>query len=69
MNVDGATSEDIFDYLFDLGAENFLSEKEKKYLHKLFEKLELKHFEIDEDYNDGLEDNVGDEGMQIVEND
>jgi len=38
MKVEGVTSEDIFDYLFNLGAENFLSEKEKKYVHELFEK-------------------------------
>ena len=67
MNVDGATSEDIFDYLFDLGAENFLSEKRKKYLHELFEKWDLQHFENDEDFNDGLEDNVGEESMQNFE--
>jgi len=30
MKVDGATLEDVFDYLFDLGAEKFLSEKGKK---------------------------------------
>jgi len=38
MKVDGATSEDVFDYLFDLGDGKFLSEKGKKYLHELFEK-------------------------------
>jgi len=38
MKVDGATSENVFDYLFNLGAEQFLSEKEKKYLRELFEK-------------------------------
>jgi len=38
MKVEGATSEDVFDYFFDLGTEKFLSEKEKKYLHELFEK-------------------------------
>jgi len=37
MKVEGATLEDVFDYLFDLGAGKFLSEKEKKYLHELFE--------------------------------
>jgi len=30
MKVGGATSKDIFDYLFDLGAEKFLSEKGKQ---------------------------------------
>jgi len=29
MKVEGALPEDIFYYLFDIGAENFLSEKEK----------------------------------------
>ena len=29
MKVDGATSEDVFNYLFDLGAGKFLSEKER----------------------------------------
>jgi len=38
IKVEGATSEDVFDYLFDLGARKFLSEKGKKYLHELFEK-------------------------------
>jgi len=28
-----------------------------------------RHPEIDEDFNDGLEDNVGDEGMQNLEDD
>lgn len=31
-------SENVFDYLFDIRVEKFISEKEKKYLHKLFEK-------------------------------
>jgi len=38
-----------------LGAEKFLSEKEKEYLYELFEKWDLEHLEIDED---GLEDNI-----------
>jgi len=67
MKVEGATSEDVFYYLVDLGAEKFLSEKEQKYLHELFEKWDSKHLENDEDYNDGLEDNIGDEGMQNLE--
>ena len=29
MEVEGAVSEDIFDYLFNMGAEKFLSKKEK----------------------------------------
>jgi len=38
LKVERATSKDIFDYLFDVGARKFLLEKEKKYLHELFEK-------------------------------
>jgi len=64
MKVDGATSEDVFDYLFDLGAEKFLSEKGKKYLHEFFEKWDPEHLQNDEDFYDGLEDNIGDEGMK-----
>jgi len=41
MKVEGATSEDVFDYLFDLGAGKFLLEKGKTYLHELFEKWDL----------------------------
>ena len=67
MKVDGVTSEDVFDYLFDLGAKKFLSEKWKKYLHELFEKCDPEHLENDEDFNDELEDNIGDEGMQNLE--
>ena len=29
MKVEGAVSEDIFDYLFDVGAEKFLSKKKE----------------------------------------
>jgi len=32
MKVKGVVSEDIFDYLFDVGARKFLSKKGKKYL-------------------------------------
>jgi len=32
MKVEGAISEEIFDYLFKVGAESYLLEKEKKYL-------------------------------------
>jgi len=67
MKVEGATSEDVFDYLFDLGAEKFLSEKRKKYLHKLFERWDPEHLESHEDYR--FEDNIGDEGMQNLEDD
>jgi len=38
INVEQVTSEDAFDYLFDLGVGKLLLEKEKKYLHDLFEK-------------------------------
>jgi len=38
MKVERAVSEDIFDYLFDVGARKFLSKKGKKYLLELFEK-------------------------------
>jgi len=37
IKMRGAMSEDIFDYLFDVRAEEFLSEKGKKYLLKLSE--------------------------------
>jgi len=67
MKVDGAMSEDIFDYLFDFRVKKFLSEKEKKCLHKLFEKWDLEHPKNDKIFNDGLEDNVGNEGMQNLE--
>jgi len=63
MKVDGATSEDVFDYLFDLGAEKFLSEKGKKYLHELFKKWDPEHLETNEDFNDGFQDNVENKGM------
>jgi len=33
IKVEGATSEDVFDYLFDLGVGKFLSEKEKKNIY------------------------------------
>jgi len=69
MKVDVAESEDIFDYLFDIGAGKFLSEEWKKYLLDLFEKYDPEHLnEINEDFdeypdNDGLEDIIGDEGI------
>jgi len=43
VKVEGAVLKDIFDYLFDVGAEKFLFEKGKKYLLKLFEKLDPEH--------------------------
>jgi len=42
-------------------------QKKKKYLHELFEKWDPEHLENDEDFNDGLEDNIEDEGMQNLE--
>ena len=75
MKVDGAESEDIFDYLFDIGAGKFLSEEEKKYLLELFEEYDPEQLnEINEDFdeypdNDNLEDIIGDEGMQNLNND
>jgi len=43
MKVDRAVSEDIFDYLFNVGAGKFLSEKRKKYLLELFEEWDPEH--------------------------
>jgi len=73
MKVEGAVLEDIFNYLFDVETEKFLSEKGKKYLLELFEKWVPKHLQFDEDFddyqdNDGLEDIVDDEGMQNLNN-
>jgi len=47
-----------------LELEIVFSEKRKKYLHELSEKWDLEYLEINEDFNDGLKNNVGDEGMQ-----
>jgi len=75
MKVDGAESEDIFDYLFDIGAGKFLSEEGNKYLIELFEEYDPEHLnQINEDFdeypdNDGLKDIIGDEGMQNLTND
>ena len=52
MNVEGVVSEDIFDYLFDVGLEKFLLKKEKKYLSDLFEKWDSEHLQLDEDFDD-----------------
>jgi len=41
--VEEVVSEDIFGYLFDIGAGKFLLEKENKYLLGLFEKLDPEH--------------------------
>ena len=69
MKVEDGISEDVLDYLFDVRAEKFLLEKGKKYLHELFKKWDPKHFQLDKDFNDyldnnGLEDIIEDEGMQ-----
>jgi len=75
MKVEGAESEDIFNYLFDVGARTFLSEKGKKYLLELFEEYDSEHLnQIDEDFdnyldNEGLKNIIGDEGMQNLNND
>jgi len=42
---------------------NSYQKKEKKYVHELFEKRNPAHLENDEHFNDGLDDNVGDEGI------
>ena len=54
MKVEIATSKGVFDYLFDIGAEKFLSEKGKKYLHELFKKWDLEHLQLDENFDDFL---------------
>ena len=69
MKVEGVTSEDVFDYLFDVGVGKFLSEQEQRYLYELFERWNLKHLQLNEDSNnyldnDWLKDIIGDEGMQ-----
>ena len=67
--IEGATLEDVLDYLFDVGVIKSLSEKEKKYLYELFAKWDPEHLQINENFddylnNDGLEDIIRDEGMQ-----
>ena len=71
--VEGAVSEDIFDYLFDVRAEIFLSAKGKKYLLELFEKWDPEHIQFDkyfDDYPDNncVEDIIGDEDTQNLNN-
>jgi len=68
MKVEGVALEDVFDYLFDVRAEKFFSEKGKKCLLELFEKWDLQHLQFDEDFddypdNDGLKNIIGAEGM------
>jgi len=75
MKMDGAESEDIFDYLFDVEAEKFLSENGKKYFLELFEEYDPEHLnQIDEDIddypgNDSVKKIIGDEEMQNLNND
>jgi len=69
MKVEGAISENVFDYLFDLRAEKFLLEKEKKYLHELFERWDPDNLQLGENFddysdNDGLKKIIRDKGMQ-----
>jgi len=68
MKVEGAALGDIFNYLFDVGVGKFLSKKGKKYLLELFKKWNPEHLQLDEDFddyldNDGLEDIIGEEDM------
>jgi len=68
MKVEGATSEDVFDYIL-----KFLSEKRKKYLLELFEKRDPEHLQYDENFDDypdnyDLEDIIRDKGMQDLNN-
>ena len=75
MNVEGAMSKDIFDYLFDVGAEKFLLAKGNKCLLELFEKWDPEHLkQINEDFdgypdNDDLKNIIRNEGMQNLNND
>ena len=62
MKAKGAVSEDIFDYLFDVGAKKFLSEKEKRYILALFEKWDPEHLQLDE----GFDDYADDEGLEDI---
>jgi len=43
MKVNGAESEDIFNYLFDIEVGKFLSDEGKKYLIELFEEYDPEH--------------------------
>ena len=69
IKVEGATSEDVFHYFFDVGLGKFLLEKGKKYLHASFKKWNSELLRLDEDFddyldNDGLEDITRDEVIQ-----
>jgi len=68
MKVDGVVSGDILDYLFDVGAEKFLSKKGKKYLLELLEEWNSEHLKQLEDFDDypekdDLKNIIRDEGM------
>ena len=57
----------IISLMFEL--KNSYQKKENKYLHELFEKWDPEHLQLDEDFddyleNDGPENIIGDEGMQ-----
>ena len=70
IKVEVAKSEDVFDYLFYVGVGKILLEKENKYLYELFEKWDLEHLQLNEDFddylnNDVLENIIVDEGIQI----
>ena len=39
MKVEGTTLEDIFNYLIDIGAENFLSEKRKEISIQIIQRI------------------------------
>ena len=43
MKVEWVASKNVFDYLFDVGARKFFSEKGKKYILELFEKWDPEH--------------------------
>jgi len=69
MRVERATLEDVFNYLFDCGAEKSLLEKGKKYFHELFKKWDPEHLQLNEDFddylnNDGLGNIIREEGLQ-----
>jgi len=69
MKVEEATSEDVFDYLFDVKVRKLFLEKGQRYLHDLFEKKDRENLILDGDFNNyldnnGLEDIIREEYMQ-----
>ena len=52
IKVEKVTSENSFDYLFNVKPRKFLSEKGKEYLLELFEKWDPEHLRLDEDFDD-----------------